>query len=80
MTKNTFSPMVISNEKAEEMYLNSEKQMLRRQLPKELMKYIGDKAYEDFGSMDRTAVGKELTKLILVAKDVIEKDRESLKE
>ena len=77
MTKDTFSPMIISNEKAEEMYLNSEKQMLRRQLPKELMKYIGDRAYEDFGSMDRTAVGKELTKLILIARDCIEKNESS---
>lgn len=65
--------MAISNQQAEEMYKNSEKEMLRRQIPKELLTYIGERAYADFGSMDRTSVGKELTKLLLIAKEELDK-------
>jgi len=53
-----------------------DKEYLRATILKEAAEYLNKKAFEDFG-MHNAAVGMELSKLILIAKECLEKQEHS---
>jgi len=47
--------------------------MVRGMITKEAADFLENEAFKDFGMMKKGAIGMELTKLILIARDCIEK-------
>lgn len=60
-------------QKFEKKWKDSEKILIRERLTKEAFDFLEEKALQDFGKMKRGALGMELTKLILIAKESLEK-------
>lgn len=55
-----------------------DKEYVRATITAEAAEYLNKKAFEDFG-MDNRAVGMALSKLILIARDCLEKQGQSKK-
>lgn len=52
-----------------------EKVLIRGKVTKEASDFLQEEAFKDFGMLKKGAVGMELTKLILIAKDTLERQR-----
>lgn len=52
---------------------DSEKVLIRATVTKEASDFLEEMAFKDFGMMKKGAVGLELTKLLLIAKDCLDK-------
>ena len=53
-----------------------EKVLIRGKVTKEASDFLQEEAFKDFGMLKKGAVGMELTKLILIAKNTIERQKE----
>lgn len=53
-----------------------EKVLIRGKVTKEASDFLQEEAFKDFGMLKKGAVGMELTKLILIAKDTISRQQE----
>lgn len=74
MTEVELLNMTVSEEEFLETWNTREKKvMLRGTVPKEIAKFVEEKALEEFG-LDQAARGKMLTKLLMIAKDCLEKE------
>ena len=60
--------------KFETEWNDAEKILLRGKVTKEAFDFLEETAFHDFGMMKKGAVGMELTKLILIAKECLEKE------
>ena len=56
----------------EKKWSESERIMVRGMITKEAAEFLENEAFKDFGMMKKGAIGMELTKLILIAKDCLE--------
>jgi len=65
--------MTPENEEFLEKWNKSEKEQKRVSLMKEALDFANNKAFEDFG-MTQSSFSKEVSKLILIAKECLEKD------
>ena len=65
--------MTPENEEFLEKWNKSEKEQKRVSLMKEALNFANNKAFEDFG-MTQSSFSKEVSKLILIAKECLEKD------
>ena len=64
--------------KVEFQWNNDKKRVLiRATVTQEASKFLEEQAFKDFGMLKKGAIGLELTKLILVAKDCIDKNESS---
>jgi hypothetical protein len=54
----------------------AEKVLVRGKITKEASDFLEERAFHDFGMMKKGAIGMELTKLLLVARDCIESKKE----
>ncbi|OEC86267.1 MULTISPECIES: hypothetical protein [Methanobacterium] len=57
----------------EKNWSESERIMVRGMVTKEAAEFLENEAFKDFGMMKKGAIGMELTKLILIARDCIKK-------
>jgi thermostable 8-oxoguanine DNA glycosylase len=57
----------------EKKWTVSERIMVRGMITKEAAEFLENEAFKDFGMMKKGAIGMELTKLILIARDCLEK-------
>ncbi|MGB9977870.1 hypothetical protein [Methanobacterium sp.] len=57
----------------EKKWSESERIMVRGMVTKEAAEFLENEAFKDFGMMKKGAIGMELTKLILIARDCMEK-------
>jgi thermostable 8-oxoguanine DNA glycosylase len=57
----------------EKKWTVSERIMVRGMVTKEAAEFLENEAFKDFGMMKKGAIGMELTKLILIARDCIKK-------
>jgi thermostable 8-oxoguanine DNA glycosylase len=57
----------------EKKWTVSERIMVRGMITKEAADFLENEAFKDFGMMKKGAIGMELTKLILIARDCKEK-------
>ena len=53
------------------------KVLIRATVTQEASKFLEEEAFKDFGMLKKGAIGLELTKLLLIAKDCIEKNESS---
>lgn len=53
---------------------NAEKVLIRGKVTKEASDFLEEQAFKDFGMMKKGAIGMELTKLLLYAKECLEKE------
>ena len=58
--------------KFEKEWNDAEKILLRGTVTREAFDFLEEQAFRDFGMMKKGAVGMELTKLILIAKETLE--------
>ena len=54
---------------------DSNKVLVRGKVTKEASDFLEQEAFKDFGMMKKGAIGLELTKLILIAKETIERQQ-----
>lgn len=59
--------------KFESEWLKAEKILVRGSVPSDVAEFLEKKAFEDFGMMKKGAIGMELTKLLRIAKECVEK-------
>jgi thermostable 8-oxoguanine DNA glycosylase len=59
--------------KFEKNWIKADKIMVRGMITKEAAEFLENEAFKDFGMMKKGAIGMELTKLILIARDCLEK-------
>lgn len=59
----------------EQDWINSKKILVRGMVSEEAARFLEDEAFADFGMMKKGALGMELTKLLLIAKECIERQR-----
>lgn len=59
----------------EKDWSKAERVMVRGMITKEAAEFLENEAFKDFGMMKKGAIGMELTKLILSAKDCLEKQK-----
>lgn len=52
----------------------AEKILIRGKVTKEASDFLEEQAFKDFGMMKKGAIGLELTKLLLIAKETLEKE------
>ncbi|MCZ3365444.1 MULTISPECIES: hypothetical protein [Methanobacterium] len=57
----------------EKKWSEAERIMVRGMVTKEAAEFLENEAFKDFGMMKKGAIGMELTKLILIARDCIKK-------
>jgi hypothetical protein len=71
-TANIMPEQSLELQKLESMWnADSDKILIRGKVTKEASDFLEEMAFKDFGMMKKGAIGLELTKLILVAKDCI---------
>ena len=59
--------------KFESEWLKAEKILVRGSVPSDVAEFLEKKAFEDFGMMKKGAIGMELTRLLRIARNCIEK-------
>lgn len=59
----------------EKNWQKAERVMVRGTITKEAAEFLENEAFKDFGMMKKGAIGMELTKLILIARDYLEKQK-----
>lgn len=59
--------------KFESEWLKAKKILVRGSVPPDVAEFLEKKAFEDFGMMKKGAIGMELTKLLRIAKECVEK-------
>lgn len=57
----------------EKKWSEAERIMVRGMVTEEAAEFLENEAFKDFGMMKKGAIGMELTKLILIARDCIKK-------
>jgi len=59
--------------KLEKEWLEADKVLIRGTVTPDVAEFLEKRAFDDFGMMKKGAIGLELTKLLRVAKECIEK-------
>lgn len=75
MTETLLLSMVDNND-VERIWKESNKTQIRVSIPSNLAEFIDDKASDDW-KIDKAARAKEVTKLILIAKEKIDEEKSS---
>ncbi|OPY20637.1 MAG: hypothetical protein A4E26_01822 [Methanobacterium sp. PtaU1.Bin097] len=60
--------------KLEKEWLEADKVLIRGTVTPDVAEFLEKRAFEDFGMMKKGAIGLELTKLLRVAKNSLEKE------
>ena len=73
MAMNLCVNMTLENEEFLQKWEKEEKEQKRVSLMKEALDFVNNKAFEDFG-MTQSSFSKEVSKLVLIAKEALEKE------
>ena len=73
MDKNSQPKGNIRTKKLEKEWLEAKKILIRGSVPPDVAEFLEKQTFEDFGMMKKGAIGMELTKLLRVARECVEK-------